>query len=247
MSFAESRAKQSRDRKVAKLAKKRDVAGLVAMLSDEDRTTADAAESALIGMASGSVDALLAALTSPWQNWHWRIARALAKIDDGRALEPLAEVIDQHDYDLWPARFLAERSDRRAVPSLLAAVEAQTAHPDYGSLHGAQYNYRDVAGLLGQIGDPRAVRPLLALIPALEGVQREYVRSSGEAWEESLGLLRSNGTAALDKPDLVSGSLGQQILGQGKGEDIAAVLKALEDIGTLEAKESVQEYRAEHA
>jgi HEAT repeat protein len=247
MSIAESLARQSRDRKVAKLVKHRDAGGLVAMLGDEERETADAAESALIGMGSGSVDALLAALTSPWQNWHWRIARALAKIDDDRALEPLAQVIDQHDYDLWPARFLAKRRDSRAIPSLLAAVEAETAHPDYGSLHGAQYNYQEVAGLLGKMGDPRAVQPLLGLIAALEGVQSGYVRGSGEAWEDTLGLVRSSGAAALDQPDLVSSSLGQQILGQGKGEDIAAVLKALEDIGTPEAKESVQAYQARHA
>lgn len=237
----ENLARQSGLRKVAKLTERGDAAGLAAMLGHQDAAVTDAAESALVSIGPAAVDPLVAALGRASQDARASAAEVLTMIDDDRALEPLAGVVaDVATYGLWPARFLAKRRDPRAVPTLLAFLNDNTL--------------TDVADLLGQTGDARAVQPLLTFLERLEKQQNHYaeisVRPHGERDAAQVAYFRGDLDAGTPIRGLLDGVDENPLIAATAilvvAEWIGHVLQALEQIGTPEANEAVDAYHSRH-
>lgn len=110
----------------------------------------------------------------------WMAARALGRIGDPRAVEPLSEALLQNDSDLglFVAQALGRLGDRRAVPTLLKAAEGRP-----------EPALRGVIEALGMLGDARAMPFLLDLLVS----GGEDARHTAAA---ALGRLR--GQAAVD-------------------------------------------------
>ena len=85
----------------------------------------------------------------------WMAARALGRIGDSRAVEPLMNALGQAGGDLgvYIAEALGDLGDRRAVPILLEAAK-----------RGDEPALRSVIEALGRLGDPAAVPVLLELL-----------------------------------------------------------------------------------
>jgi len=85
----------------------------------------------------------------------WMAARALGRIGDLRAVEPLAQAMGKAGGDLgvYVAEALGELGDRRAVPALIGAARRRE-----------EPALRAVAEALGRLGDPQAVPVLLELL-----------------------------------------------------------------------------------
>lgn len=97
-----------------------------------------------------AVPPLIAALTDDHDTVRFLVAHALGMIGDSRAVKPLVTALHTADPDTqWAAaRALAEIGSA-AVPALVALLE------------GDDPALRDIAaGVLGTIGDPRALTPL---------------------------------------------------------------------------------------
>lgn len=242
MSLMEDLARQNGLRKVAKLAGRRDAAGLTRMLEDQDSGVGDAAESALVELGPSSVDALVATLGRLLQDWHWRVARALNTIDDDRALEPLARVVDEcTTCGLEPASFLARRRDPRAVPTLVKRL--------------SNSDTKEEARLLGEIGDASAVQPLLALLERLEKRQNAYSSRAEKPVDQQavsqIDYFFGDSDNSATAPDVLDGLDENPFLNALAAtlvaEEIDPVLQALEQIGTPEARAGVEAYRSRNA
>jgi len=85
----------------------------------------------------------------------WMAARALGRIGDPRAVEPLMNALGKSGGDLgvYIAEALGELGDRRAVPILVEAAK-----------RGDEPALRSVIETLGRLGDPAAVTALLELL-----------------------------------------------------------------------------------
>jgi HEAT repeat protein len=85
----------------------------------------------------------------------WMAARALGRIGDPGAVEPLMNALEKSGGDLgvYIAEALGDLGDRRAVPGLVEAAKK-----------GDEPALRSVAEALGRIGDPAAVQVLIELL-----------------------------------------------------------------------------------
>ncbi len=159
---------------VDKLQSKGDVRGLIKALHDKESAVREAAAEALgkIGDA-GAVEPLIQALTDGNQNVRARAASALEKIGDSRAVEPLIAALDRQDNQLC----------RRAAEALVR-ICTSNIEPLLETLKDISRGYRarsKVALVLGQIGDARAIEPL---ITALKRYQQDVRQAATEALGE---------------------------------------------------------------
>ena len=114
----------------------------------------------------------------------WMAARALGRIGDPRAVEPLVQVLPTAGGDLgvYVAGALGDLGDRRAVPALIEAA------PQHG-----EPELRAIVEALGRLGDSQAVPVLLEL---LRGAKEDARCAAAIA----LGRLRDpRATAGLQK------------------------------------------------
>jgi HEAT repeat protein len=140
---------------VKKLQQRRDVEGLLALLTDPaDEIRARAADALGEIKDARAVDSLLALLTDPADDVRKSAARALGEIKEPRAVEPLIATLNDPANEIRKsaARALGEIKDARAVEPLIAALQ----DPAYDLRASA-------ADALGEIKDARAVEPLLNL------------------------------------------------------------------------------------
>lgn len=129
-------------------------------------------------------------------------AKALGKIGDARAVEPLIHALKDHRYDVWTSAAWAlggmgkaavdplipllkdkDSSARAAAARALGWIrDARVVDLLIQALMDKDTSVRvHVAGALGQIGDPRAVEPLIRALKDEDGrVQRNAVESLGE-------------------------------------------------------------------
>jgi HEAT repeat protein len=145
---------------IAKLKAKRDIAGLVkALIHPKDRSLAVPAAAALGEIRDPrAVPLLIAALGD--KDWKLRAAaaEALGKIGDPRAAQPLIAILVDSRWDVRSAAEEAlEQLDARAVDPLVTALKD-------GGVLGASGVRGVAARTLGQIGDLRAVEPLVAAL-----------------------------------------------------------------------------------
>ena len=85
----------------------------------------------------------------------WMAARALGKIGDATAVDPLIEVLGSADGDLglYVAQALGDLRDSRAVPALMEKARRRN-----------EPELRGIVEALGRVGDPRARSILLELL-----------------------------------------------------------------------------------
>jgi HEAT repeat protein len=128
--------------------------GLVSQLSSPDPQVCNAAVSRLAAMGNSVLPCLLEALKSPDRRVRASVAYVFCKTRPPAALEPLAERLSDPDDDVRVAvcRALKELGER-AVPVLLRCLEGP--RPDVR---------RAAALILGELGDPRATRQLVACL-----------------------------------------------------------------------------------
>ena len=105
-------------------------------------------------------------------------ADALGKLGDTRAVKPLLDALRD---EYWPVRkaaasALGEIGDARAVEPLIAALQAENthqggaavpvrfAHPELSGLHDSWMVRTAIVIALGEIGETRAVAPLVAAL-----------------------------------------------------------------------------------
>jgi HEAT repeat protein len=159
---------------------------LTAALRDADPAVRGEAALALGGVQdTRALPALLEALHDPNLDVQFAAAWALGRIPDPRAVEPLIEVLTTNvDRGVGErsAEALGYIADRRAVPSLIAALGDENLR------------VRDRAAFaLGLIGDRAAVEPLLAMLndPAYEepyqGIRPGDFRLTGKGCIRRLG------------------------------------------------------------
>jgi HEAT repeat protein len=138
--------------------------------------------------AGAAVPALIAALSDEHHQTRARAARALGRIGDERAIDPLLKRLDdpaekrgEHGTGAREAVALAlgQLGPRRAVRPLIAALKDQNPRVR-----------RATARALGMLGDPAAADPLL---PLLTDDQRRVVQ------EATVALGRLKATAACDR------------------------------------------------
>jgi HEAT repeat protein len=145
---------------------------LAALASDQRSVRLGAMEVLGLLGEERAVEGLIEALRDPDEHVRWHAAFALEWIGSPRAIGPLAEVLrEDHDRDVQRAAAQAlAQIGPPAVPSLLEALRQETG-PEFS---GERFQYEEwksqqilrwarrlAAKALGQIGDPRAVEPLI--------------------------------------------------------------------------------------
>jgi len=178
-------------------------------------------------------------------------AKALGRIEDARAVEPLIQALEVADSSYFRAAAvtaLGMLGDARAVSSLIQAlqdeghviVEAVKAlgwigKPAVESLiqamedAGSSYSRGQAARTLGRIGDARAVDPLLQVFI---NDKNNYVR--GEA-ARALGEIGDTRAVALllqalnDKDDKIRVAAARALGEMGDAQAVAPLLQALND------------------
>jgi len=196
---------------------------LTALLVDEDPLIRAAAALALARLRDGrAVEPLIGMLRETYPGMAQVAARALGEIGDDRAVEPLKKIHEDPDA---PAReaageALAQIADaadagagriesliarlaagdapaRKRAASALIAADGEAVEPLIVALQDASWEVRrGAAEALGEIGDPRAVEPLIAALaqpsrpspgaPAGDGAAQTGVRKTVA---EALGKL----------------------------------------------------------
>lgn len=185
----------------------------VIALSSEDSETASAAEQALIGVGTSSVEALLVAMESPKPQVRFRAGYALGKIKDHRALHSL--------------------------------IGAATNDSD----EAVRY---DATLALGDLGDSRAVAPLLELMQGLDPVIPSAAAMAlvriGSPAVESLGTLLSDCDCELRSLALstLGGIRDPRVVGllakhvEDENESVrVSVAEALGEVGDAEAVQAL--------
>lgn len=159
---------------IAKLKAKRDIAGLVkALVHQKDRSLAVPAADALGEIRDPRAVALLIAALGD-KDWKLRAAaaEALGKIGDPRAAQPLIAILVDSQWDVRSvANEALVRIGAGAVEPLVAALKD-------GGVLGASGVRAYAASALGQIGDPRAVDPLIAALKDETGGVRAFAASA---------------------------------------------------------------------
>ena len=195
---------------IAKLKAKKDIAGLVKVLvHPKDRSLAVPAADALGEIRNPrAVPLLITALGD--EDWKLRAsaAEALGKIGDPRAAQPLIAILVDSQWDVRSAAGKAlDKIGARAFDPLVAALK------NGGALGAAGVRYY-AAKALGQIGDARAVEPLIA---ALKDDEDSYLRGESACSLGHIGDPRAVEPliAALeDEEDLVARNKAVEALGR---------------------------------
>jgi HEAT repeat protein len=134
---------------------------LIEMLGDENQVKkapesrtlylGDLAEDALVKIGEPAIEPLIKALKN--DDWHIRAgaAVALGKTRNARAVEPLMDALKDKDRKIegWAAKGLGLMGEP-AVEPLIKVINEDG------------YGFQLVARALGEIGDPRAIEPLIA-------------------------------------------------------------------------------------
>ena len=197
---------------------------LVALLEDAAADAALRAEAArLLGrMARTAPEALADALGDPEPAVAREAAIALGRLRDERAGRPLAALARDAAAEPALARRVALSrgwlGDPEALPGLIATLDPEVAHRPR----------RDAVHLLGNLGDPRAVEPLLALLedPRLRRRAAIALGRIGDrrALEPLVGLLEDNDQSSVR--DAVARALGQ--IGDPRGLETVLALATAE-------------------
>lgn len=109
---------------------------------------------------NNDLEAILALLETTGEDIHWKVrdkaAKALGKMGDRRAVEPLIKLLSDPFYNVRgsAAQALGELGDRRAVEPLLSAFK-EAANSRYYLFYGEQ-----AIEALGTLGDPSVVAHL---------------------------------------------------------------------------------------
>jgi HEAT repeat protein len=102
-------------------------------------------------------------------------ARALVRIPDTRAVEPLIHALlndENNDVRKETAKALGKIRDARAVEPLITALETYK--------NSSWRVRRHVIIALGEIGDPRAAKPLISQLKNLHGCREEAIEALGK-------------------------------------------------------------------
>jgi len=164
---------------------------LVKRLCSDPRRGRDVAAAVLCEMGEPAVEALLACFTHEDADVRATAAFLFTALRDpgGRAVRPLIELLDDPDELVRQsaAYALGTQDSHKAVPQLIALATRPVQMPPHDADDEAwadAYPYDTCAAVdaLGQLGDLRAVRPLLFLIESqgAEGpIYEEAVRALG--------------------------------------------------------------------
>ena len=146
---------------------RRSVPRLIALLKDDNEEVRNFSSVMLGDIGSReAVGALVHSLSDPDVNVRHAAAEALGKIGDRAALLPLIELLKGEFWVQYAAiaAFGAMR-DYRAVPHLLELLDTELLT-------------LPVVEALGKIGDPRALKPLAAILPEVDAILVGIVTNS---------------------------------------------------------------------
>ena len=165
---------------LGKIGDARAVEPLIAALKDSDWNVRGFAAKALINLGALAVEPLIVALKHSNKDVRSGAAKALGKIGDARAVEPLIATLKDSDVHTYPAAAYAldEFGWQAGKDEVSAAywigkqnwgecvkLGAVAVEPLIVSLKvDHPYVRMFVAEILGQMGDPRAVEPLIAAL-----------------------------------------------------------------------------------
>ena len=172
---------------LGEMADERCVEPLARALRDGDWQVREAAVEAVAEVGPPAVDMLIR-FSRDWESRKY-VLRALGKINDERVLEPLLSYLKSDEFKDDATRALVELGNP-AVPKLIEALESRE-----------DFVKKQAILALGDIRDPRAVDPLIALLQDDDWL----VRLTSASSLEKIGDLR--GRAAIKPlmkdPDLV--------------------------------------------
>lgn len=215
---------------------RRAVPPILAALGDRDVAVREAALESLRRLAEPALEHLLTRLDDA--DWRTRnhAASHLGRLADTRAVEPLVRALD----DKHPAVRLTAAISLAALGVKGEALRAQGAGRAVALLIRRLRKHLDesVIWALGELGDPRAVEPLVAALRgADEGRDRamtEFLAWAGDSWAPG---------------DIGPHAGSYATRASGISERYSKVRKALEEalerIGGPEAERALAEYRAE--
>ncbi len=148
----------------------------------------------------------------------WEAAKALARLGEPRAIEPLIAALRDEDSDVRreAAEALARLGEPRAIEPLIAALRDEDS--------GVRC---ETAWVLGRLGDPRTVEPLIA---ALRDEDWEVRQAAAEALEAAAGAPENLGNSHVLEP--LIGALRDK--DRGVRCEVAWVLGELGDPRTVE-------------
>jgi HEAT repeat protein len=127
---------------------------LVQALDSNDSRVRRNAGRLLLDHAEQAVPSLIGALTIPSRRMCWEAAKVLAQIDDARWFEPMVQVMISDNVLLGQVAVHAlTRFGRQATYAYTAALTL--SHPLVRPL---------IIETLGNLGDPRAISPLMVLL-----------------------------------------------------------------------------------
>lgn len=160
------------------------------------------------------------------------VAVALGQLGDERAILPLlnalSEPIDSVAIPGFKPSVIRALGDLCAAPAVDVLISELTAFQ-----RGELYLLGPIAEALGKIGDPRAVAPLLAVLPHASHAQREVIRALGalggySVRDTMLGLLESEDPRAVVAAAEVLGSIGDK-------DSVKPLVAAIERVPQSEA------------
>jgi HEAT repeat protein len=174
----------------------RAVDALIHALGDEISLVRDEAKSALVRIKPPAVEKLIAALKEDDQNVRNGAAYVLGRLQDPKAVPYLIDVLNDDTYDVKAEaiRALGAIPDARAVDELMDATRyVGYIHLTAGAL-GRQKDrravdllitllnkgYPRIANALGEIGDPRAVKPIIAALKTAPDRKPEFIEALGK-------------------------------------------------------------------
>jgi DNA primase len=171
-----------KDARITQLESAKDVKGLITLLQQQDELSAQAAESLGTIANKQAVEPLIKALkNSSERDTRRAAAEALGKIKDVRAAKPLLEVVDDQDQILQRKAktalqelakqdpkviqmlMTALKNDSAGAKAVLVSVGQPAVEPLIAALKDVNGTTRlNAASALGDIGDPKAIKPLVA-------------------------------------------------------------------------------------
>jgi HEAT repeat protein len=206
---------------IEKLQSRRDVQSLIMALLFKEPVVRRAAAEALGKIGDPcAVDSLLKALKDDNQNVRTEAASALGKIADPRSAEPLIKVLDHKDNQL-----------RHKAAEALLRICASSIEPLITALKDNTIKSKaccEVAAVLGQIGDARAVESLIAAL-------KHHHRNVRQAAVQALGEIAAPRAVeplieALDQEDTFSCLVTAEALRKiGDPRAVELLIRALDD------------------
>jgi len=168
---------------IEKMKQKKDVKGLIKALKNKDVSEEAAEALGKLGDAQ-AVEPLIAVLKDGGYLLYKAAAKALGELGDARAVKPLINALKNKDKRDIVASALGELGDAQAVKPLIEILQDRDMRDNYRQVSTAlaklgepavepliamvEYKVTDVKqgmaamDALGEIGDPRAVEPLIA-------------------------------------------------------------------------------------